>query len=116
MQQRVRFTAGVAALAATVSILSLMHFGCGPCLAFNEAPVLAPRVASGELPPVDQRLPASPVVVTPVDRPGTYGGVWRRAYTGLSDLVGLRRILYDPLVRWSPDLKIVPNLGRKMGG
>ena len=51
MQQRVRFTAGVAALAATVSFLSLMHFGCGPCLAFNEAPVLAPRVASGELPP-----------------------------------------------------------------
>ena len=113
MQQRVRFTAGVAALAATVSLLYLMHFGCGPCLAFNEAPVLAPRVASGELPPVDQRLPASPVVVTPVDRPGTYGGVWRRAYTGLSDLVGLRRILYDPLVRWSPDLKIVPNLAEK---
>ena len=82
MQQRVRFTAIMAALAATVSLLYLMHFGCGPCLAFNEAPVLAPRVTSGELPPVDQRLPASPVVVTPVDRPGTYGGVWRRAVHG----------------------------------
>lgn len=57
MQQRVRFTAGVAALAATVSLLYLMHFGCGPCLAFNEAPVLAPRVASGELPPSTSGCP-----------------------------------------------------------
>ncbi len=113
MQQSVRFMCRMAALAATVSFLCLMHFACGYCWAFNEAPVLAPRVASGELPPADQRLPASPVVVTPVDRPGTYGGVWRRAYTGLSDLVGLRRVLYDPLLRWSPDLKIVPNLAEK---
>jgi peptide/nickel transport system substrate-binding protein len=113
MRHKVRFATVVAALAATVSFLCLMHFASSSCWAFNEAPVLAPKVASGELPPVDQRLPPSPVVVTPVDRTGTYGGVWRRAYTGLSDLVGLRRVLYDPLVRWSPDLKIVPNLAEK---
>ena len=70
MRQSVRFTSGMAALAATVSFLCLMHFACGSCWAFNEAPVLAPKVASGELPPVDQRLPPSPVVVTPVDRTG----------------------------------------------
>jgi peptide/nickel transport system substrate-binding protein len=113
MRQSVRFMSGMAALAATLTFLCLMHFACGSCWAFNEAPVLAPKVASGELPPVDQRLPPSPVVVTPVDRTGTYGGVWRRAYTSLSDLVGLRRVLYDPLVRWSPDLRIVPNLAEK---
>jgi peptide/nickel transport system substrate-binding protein len=103
----------VAALAATISFLFLLPFACGSSWAFNEAPMLAPRVESGKLPPVDRRLPPSPVVVTPVDRTGNYGGVWRRAYTGLSDLVGLRRVLYDPLVRWTPDLKVAPNLAEK---
>lgn len=80
------------------------------CPAFNEAPMLAKLVESGKLPPLDKRLPTSPLVVKPFDRVGQYGGTWRRAYTGLSDLVGARRVLYDPLVRWSPDYKIVPNL------
>ncbi len=81
--------------------------------AFNEAPMMAEKVKEGKLPPVDKRLPPSPAVVKPLERPGEYGGVWRRAYTGLSDLVGARRILYDPLVRWSPDYKILPNLAEK---
>jgi len=81
--------------------------------AFNESPALAKLVAEGKLPPVDKRLPASPVVLTPTELPGAYGGTWRRAYTGLADLVGVTRILYDPLVRWSPDYKIVPNLAEK---
>ena len=51
---------------------------------FSEAPVLAARVASGELPPVEERLPnAADVMVVPVvDRIGDYGGTWRRAFTG----------------------------------
>lgn len=82
-------------------------------LAYNEAPMLAGMVKANELPPVDKRLPSEPVVVKPVDKPGVYGGTWRRAYTGLSDLVGARRLLYDPLVRWSPDYEVVPNLVTK---
>lgn len=78
--------------------------------AFNEAPKLAKLVKAGSLPSVEKRIPEAPVVVQPVERPGRYGGVWRRAYLGLSDLVGARRLLYDPLVRWSPDYKVVPNL------
>ncbi len=78
--------------------------------AFNESPALAEQVKAGKLPPVDKRLPPSPAVLNPVDRPGEYGGTWRRAYTGLSDLVGARRLLYDPLVRWSPTYKILPNI------
>ncbi|MGB6064485.1 MAG: ABC transporter substrate-binding protein [Desulfomonilaceae bacterium] len=113
MRRGISFTAGMAALAAAVFFLSFSQLACKSCWAFNEAPGLAKKVASGELPPVNQRLPPSPAIVIPVDRPGHYGGVWRRAYTGLSDLVGLRRILYDPLVRWSPDLKIIPNLAEK---
>ena len=75
--------------------------------------MLAKLVESGRLPAVDSRLPPSPAVVKPVDQIGEYGGSWRRAYTGLSDLVGARRLLYDPLVRWSPDYKIIPNLAEK---
>jgi len=82
-------------------------------LAFNEAPMLAEKVKAGALPSVEKRLPTAPAVVKPEDRPGQYGGTWRRAYTGLSDLVGARRVLYDPLVRWSPDYKILPNLAAK---
>ena len=81
--------------------------------AFNESPNLAKLVKDGRLPSVDQRLPQAPLVVKPVDQVGQYGGEWRRAYTGLSDLVGVRRVLYDPLVRWTPDYKIAPNLAKK---
>ena len=43
---------------------------------FGESPLLAARVAAGELPPVDQRLPREPLVVRGFDgRIGTYGGV-----------------------------------------
>ncbi len=80
---------------------------------FNEAPNLAKMVTEGVLPSVDKRLPENPVIVKPFDKPGSYGGTWRRAYLGLSDLVGARRILYDPLVRWSPQYTIEPNLAWK---
>jgi peptide/nickel transport system substrate-binding protein len=80
--------------------------------AFNEAPSLKAKAQAGEVPSVDKRLPPNPTVVNVFDRPGEYGGTWRRAYTGVSDLVGARRILYDPLVRWSPDYKVLPNLAK----
>ncbi len=107
----------LAAKILILAILPVLTFSLGLSLrdahAFKEAPSLAEKAKAGELPPVDKRLPETPVVVTPLDRPGKYGGVWRRAYTGLSDLVGARRIVYDPLVRWSTDYKIVPNVASK---
>ena len=45
-----------------------------PNLQQMEAPMLAALVASGELPPVEERLPKNPAVVVPVDKPGRYGG------------------------------------------
>ena len=36
--------------------------------------MLAERVAAGELPPVEERLPANPVVVQPLEQVGVYGG------------------------------------------
>ncbi len=41
---------------------------------YQEAPLLAERVAAGELPPVGERLPMQPVVVEPLDAIGVYGG------------------------------------------
>ena len=40
---------------------------------FKEAPTLAAKVASGDLPAVDERLPAAPAVMEPIESVGTYG-------------------------------------------
>lgn len=42
----------------------------------KEAPELAELVKAGKLPPVDQRLPADPLVITPYSEIGKYGGTW----------------------------------------
>src|SRR6059036_1283334 len=70
---------------------------------FNEAPILAEQVKAGKLPPVDQRLPSEPLVVPVVERTGQYGGVWRRAFLGPADANNYVRVVYDALVRHSPD-------------
>ena len=53
---------------------------------FNEAPMLKEKVDTGELPPVEKRLPDKPVVLS-VDEIGKYGGTWRRAQAGEIDWV-----------------------------
>ena len=52
---------------------------------FKEAPQLAELVKQGKLPPVEQRVPAEPMVIKPLDGIGKYGGTWRRAFIGPSD-------------------------------
>ena len=99
--------------ALTIAVLITGAVLSHEAYAFNEAPMLAAKVKNGTLPEIAKRLPEHPAVVKPFDRPGKYGGVWRRAYTGLSDLVGARRVFYDPLVRWSPDYRVIPNLATK---
>jgi len=41
---------------------------------FNEAPMLKTKVATGELPPVEERLPEEPLVIEPYEEIGQYGG------------------------------------------
>lgn len=79
---------------------------------YNEAPALAERLASGELPPVEERLPQNPVVVEPFERVGEYGGEWNTALLGGSDHIWLTRTLaYENLVRWNPEwTEIIPNV------
>jgi peptide/nickel transport system substrate-binding protein len=77
----------------------------------QDAPSLAEQVKAGKLPPVDKRLPADPLVVPVVERTGQYGGVWRRAFLGPADANNYVRVVYDALVRFSPDgAKIEPKI------
>lgn len=80
-------------------------------LASREAPMLAVRVARGELPPLDKRLPENPRVVSVIDRPGLYGGVWRKFDT-TADFTAMRLLNnYFGLTRWKPDVSgIEPGL------
>lgn len=65
--------------------------------------MLAQRVAAGELPSVDQRLPESPAAVEPVESIGKYGGYWRRIAVGNHEFHLVARLGYEPLVRWGRD-------------
>lgn len=47
---------------------------CLPLLAYEQSPMLDGPVAAGTLPPVADRLPVRPIVITPLTRPGDYGG------------------------------------------
>ena len=47
--------------------------------AFSQSPTLDAAVASGDLPPVEDRLPIEPLVVLGVDGPGLYGGTFFNA-------------------------------------
>ena len=70
---------------------------------FHEAPAFTEQVKAGKLPPVEQRLPEQPLVVPVVEKIGEYGGVWRRAFLGPADANNYVRVVYDSLVRFSPD-------------
>ena len=52
---------------------------------YDEAPMLKELVENGTLPPIDERLPANPFVVQPVDRVGVYGGTWHMGLVNIKD-------------------------------
>lgn len=81
--------------------------------AYHESPMLAERVARGELPPVEERLPAEPEVVEPVESIGRHGGAWRRVAMGGRDIMLATRMGYDPLVRWDrTGTRVAPGLAK----
>lgn len=88
-----------------------------PCLSvapgqYQEAPQLAELVAAGQLPPVDQRLPSEPLVVTPRNEVGKYGGEQHGAAfgprTGQLDTEALRMqsllFIHEDLQTLSPNI------------
>jgi len=81
----------------------------------QQSPVLDELVASGELPPLKERLPKEPVVMEGPDGIGKYGGTWIRfANTELDISVTLNSRLAGPyLCRWSPlGYPIVPHVAK----
>lgn len=83
-------------------------------LAYQEAPMLAEEVMQGTLPPVDQRLPANPLVIEPYEEIGTYGGIVRGAHRGPSDATGYFRMVREPLVNYDAMLtQVQPNLAER---
>jgi peptide/nickel transport system substrate-binding protein len=82
---------------------------------YSEAPMLADMVASGEVPPVDERLPENPLLVLPIKSVGQYGGTWYRGWRGIKDFHCYGRIVYETILRWPRDPKdpVQPGLAEK---
>ena len=80
--------------------------------AYTSAPALEKLEKEGKLPPVAQRLPENPEVITPLEKAGKYGGALRSALRGNGDGNAILRIVGNQgLVRWNLDMsRVVPNV------
>ncbi|NLS77923.1 MAG: ABC transporter substrate-binding protein [Chloroflexi bacterium] len=83
-----------------------------PVAKFSEAPALAEQVKAGKLPPVDERLPEDPRVVTPIEKVGKYGGEWRMGTLGTADnAIFTRNTWYEGMLRWNVEwTEVVPGV------
>jgi peptide/nickel transport system substrate-binding protein len=80
---------------------------------FNERPEFAEMVAAGTLPPVEERIGSMPLVISPLDSTGTYGGTIRRAFNGVVDRQNATRFCTGPdnLLYWDyAQENVVPNI------
>lgn len=66
---------------------------------YNEAPMLTEMVDAGDLPSVEDRLPANPVVIEPLEEIGTYGGTLRRGSAGIFSYI-THNMTREPLMMW----------------
>ncbi len=86
----------------------------GAALTITSNPLFADREASGDLPPVADRIPVDALVVLPIDEIGTYGGTLRGAAgaleSGTSEILSWRQV---NLVRLDPtNNSIVPDVAK----
>lgn len=84
---------------------------------YREAPMLADLVKQGKLPPVQERLPLRPMVVTPVEKIGTYGGTWRMVMLGPTGTGHPSALMFnDGLVKFAPNSETVvkPNFAERV--
>jgi len=98
-------------LAGSVATLCLIATGA-VAQGYAEAPMLAEKASSGELPPIEERLPTEPMVLETLDSIGEYGGTLRRAILGGGDQHNMVRLISNEnLLRWSPDWsEVLPNI------
>jgi len=79
---------------------------------YNEAPMLKVKVAAGELPAVEERLPKEPLIVPVVKEIGQYGGTLYGIGVGSLGVHDSRQVLGIERILWiGKDLKsIEPNI------
>ncbi|SDT38894.1 ABC transporter substrate-binding protein [Microlunatus soli] len=76
-----------------------------------ESPILTKKITAGDLPKLADRLPASPMVVQPIKKPGSFGGTLHRAQTEATDSGVIASFASSGLVEWSRDSsKAIPSL------
>lgn len=82
-----------------------------------ETPVLEDKVAAGELPPVEERLPAEPLVADLEAKGrafGTQGGTLRTIFTGSRDIRYMVVYGYARLVGYDHEFRLRPDLLREV--
>ena len=78
---------------------------------YQEAPELTARVTSGEIPPVEQRLPKEPLVLVPMEKVGQYGGSMRVGSVGFTGWTDFTDARWPGLLRYSADTaQVLPYL------
>ncbi len=113
--------AGTTAAAATVGVtdplaiyatLSEYEQATGnKIVSFSEAPMLAELVKQGKLPKVSERLPEEPLVISPLEAIGRYGGDLTVASLGPKQGWDAYPARVQGLLKLAPDLQtIVPNI------
>jgi len=88
-----------------LSILPAVHPAMAQDISLMETPVFAERVASGELPPVAERLPTEPSVAE-METLGRHGGQIRLLMGRAKDIRLLVVYGYARLAKYRPDLSI----------
>lgn len=109
-------------LTIAFTLLAVVPFITAQDMMYNEAPMLAEQVEAGDLPSVDERLPAEPLVVEPADEIGVYSDpswnmadrTWNLGLRGTGDGANMtRHIAYEGLVRWDPEwTQVIPNVAQ----
>lgn len=95
-----RLAAGSTAGAIAAAAVPVSLAAPAKQMTYNEAPMLADLVASGDLPPVAERIPTNPRVITPLQQVGQYGGTLRRAFKGISDRWGPTKLNEEMAIEW----------------
>ena len=65
---------------------------------FQESPLCAAQAAAGTIPALADRLPDNPLVISPAESIGEYGGTWYRAFTGPADGQNMERPMKDHIL------------------
>jgi peptide/nickel transport system substrate-binding protein len=79
----------------------------------KEAPMLAELVKAGKLPPVEERLPADPMIIPIEEEIGVYGGTLRRFFIGPSDGSNWGRVVRGGFLCWNKaNTQVIPQVAK----